>query len=100
MLVISPGGNAPAWVEIIGAPKSMLLAWVQRTAAKSPAAAVATAISDASTTPRSTAPSPKPRYAAVVSTAQTAARIAGTVIEASLIWASENGRQRARPPVR
>ena len=38
-LVISPGGNAPAWVETIGAPKSTPLAWVQRTAASSPAAA-------------------------------------------------------------
>ena len=84
----------------MGAPKSTPLACVQRTAASSPAAAVATAIEDASGTVRCTAPSPKPRYAGVVATVQTPAKIAGTAIDASLMRASEKGRQRARPGTR
>ena len=47
-LVTSPGGNAPAWLATMGAPKSTPLAWVQRTAASSPAAAVAVAMKAAS----------------------------------------------------
>ena len=65
-LVTSPGGKAPAWVETIGAPKSTPLAWVQRTAASSPAAAVAAAIKAASTASALAAPTPKPRNAGVV----------------------------------
>jgi hypothetical protein len=60
-LVISPGGKAPAWVEIIGAPKSTPLAWVQRMAPSSPAAPEASDIRNASGNARFTAPSPKPR---------------------------------------
>ena len=59
--VISPGGKAPAWVATIGAPKSTPLAWVQRIAPSSPAAAVAVDIRAASKASRWTAPSPKPR---------------------------------------
>ena len=96
-LVTRPGGKAPAWLATMGAPKSTPLACVQRTAASRPAAAVAMAMKDASGTVRCTAPSPKPRYAGVVATVQTPAKIAGTAIDASLMRASENGRQRANP---
>src|SRR4030095_11078168 len=54
-LVTRPGGKAPAWLATIGAPKSTPLAWVQRTAASSPAAAVATAVKNASGTGRAPA---------------------------------------------
>ena len=60
-LVIRPGGNAPDGVEIIGALKSGPLACTQRIAPSSPAAAVAMAISRASSTVCSAAPSPNPR---------------------------------------
>src|SRR6478672_846032 len=79
-LVTRPGGKAPAWLATIGAPKSTALAWVQRTAASSPPAAVAIAMIEASIRLRFTEPSPKPTYAAVVATAHAAARMAGTVI--------------------
>src|SRR5829696_5530353 len=98
-LVISPGGKAPAWVAIIGAPKSTPFAWVQRIAASSPADPVATAISTASDKLRREPSSPKPAKAGATDTDQIATTIAGTVMDASLILASEKGKHRASPPV-
>ena len=100
-LVISPGGKAPAWrgdhrraeVDAFRLGPADRGQQPGRRRRDAPSAR-----------PRSgcavTAPSPKPSTPARSATAQTAARMAGTVTAASLIWASEKGRQRARPPVR